>query len=233
MNELLAELNNVDKALIPAPDADPWGDDESPESTRATVGPAIGSTRQIAPQPRPATVAQVGRCDDCGHYVADWHNCLGTVRMVDAPDLGAEYHAWLGEVLAATKGRKAPVANFAEWRDIPSCPGYQMHSRTRELKRLAREICLPNGRPRRYPEEIRKPINGSYSLSVNGRRISRGVNALYRETFPQLFRKTKRKKEIGEWDDTVRVPEEFDRSGNEGVREWLASGGGRIVTRPA
>lgn len=84
-----------------------------------------------------------------------------------------------------------PVADEAgdiepppEWREPPGCPGYLMHSATRELWSQARTVTTKDGKRRHYAARLITPSSGRLSLSVGGVRFTRGVNALWRETFP-------------------------------------------------
>ena len=105
-----------------------------------------------------------------------------------------------------------------------------MHSQSRALRRPASTRVASNGVARYLPAKVFTPKNGSYSLTVDGRTSSRGINALWAETFPE-FSKKKRKKITGEWDDTIQPKTVLERT--EGIPEWLESGGSHIKTRPA
>jgi hypothetical protein len=173
----------------------------------------------------------IGYCDACRHYVADWHaGCHGAIRLVE-DRTGDAYHALLGGACESLKGRRKPamVVDIDEWRET-AYPGYFMHSQTRQLLREAREVTLPNGTIRRYPEKMLDARNGSYSLTVDGKTSSRGINSLWKETFPEFGRKKKKKKD-GEWDDTVTLRQEKLEQ-TEWVSEWIDEGGSYIVTRP-
>ncbi len=127
---------------------------------------------------------------------------------------------------------KRRVVDFDEWREIPGYPGYVMHSISREVWRPPREVTLPNGNVRQYQGKKVTAHNGSYSLTVNGVTSSRGIDVLYRETFPECGKK-KRKRTAGEWDDTVNLRTGKTRlEGTEGVPEWLDGGASHAVTRP-
>ncbi|OMB88859.1 hypothetical protein A5741_01420 [Mycolicibacterium conceptionense] len=153
-----------------------------------------------------------------------------TVRKIHARE-ETDYYDYLAVMKIASKGiGSTPVVAVDEWREVPGYPGYLLHSRTRELWRAAREAVLPNGNVRRYPAKLLAAKNGSYSLTVNGKTSSRGVNSLWKDTFPEFVKKS-RKRKAGEWDDTVTLREEkLERT--EGVAEWLEGDGASIVTRP-
>lgn len=153
-----------------------------------------------------------------------------TVAKIKAREQ-TSYYDFLEVMKIATRGLgNRPVVDVDEWREVPGYPGYLLHSRTRELWRQAREVVLPNGNVRRYPAKLLTARNGSYSLTVNGKTSSRGVNSLWKETFPEFVKKS-RKRKAGEWDDTVNLREEkLERT--EGVAEWLDGEGASIVTRP-
>lgn len=236
MNELLAELNNVDKALARSPDADPWTDDGERSEVTGTAGQltwgrpadkhfaaahaAGAALRELRRQGRPTAAPPEER--------AKW---LGPEFDYEATRLAiqngepVDYWDFLEVAKKVTKGKnpsQRPAVD--EWRQVPGFPSYIMHSITRELWRSARE------EPRRLPAKKVTARNGSYTLSGPGGVSSRGINALYRQTFPELFPKTKRKKKLGEWADEIRVGNKLlERV--EGVAEWVAGGAARVIEK--
>ncbi|KMV15835.1 hypothetical protein ACT17_23365 [Mycolicibacterium conceptionense] len=238
------KLNNIDKALAPKPEPDLW--DERPEPTEPTEparaltwGPRTGADfptahavgeelREQRRQGRP--LAQPEPVRYWGIHEYEFFDHDETVRKIHARE-ETDYYDFLKVMLIDTKGiGSAPVVAVDEWREVPGYPGYLLHSRTRELWRQAREVALPNGNVRRYPARLLTAKNGAFSLTVDGRTTSRGVNALWSETFPEFVKKS-RKRKAGEWDDTVNLREEkLERT--EGVAEWLEGDAASIVTRP-
>ena len=117
----------------------------------------------------------------------------------------------------------------ADWRQPPGYPNYLLHSVTRELWRQAYDRTLPNGSIRHYPAKLCTPKNGAYSLTVDGVTSSRGVNALWRETFPEYAAGKKKPQHDGEWAGQIEPRRgEFDYY--QGLAEWLGEGAAGIAT---
>jgi len=254
-------LNNLDQALTREPSPDPWADDheEATEDTgkkhKLTWGPgadaafaaahAAGAALRKLRRPRAAVVPsreevrkgtpRVGHCAECGHQVSGWHRCSGwrsgAVTALTDTDHNA-YYDHLKVILQNVKGRRKQRRDIPDmWRAPPGYGNYIMHSRTREVWRQAYDRTLPNGGIRHYPARQCHLRNGAYSLTFDGVTSSRGVNALWNETFPEFMNPRGTKKKVGEWAGEI----EFRR--NElgdycGLVEWLGDGGARIVTRP-
>lgn len=164
---------------------------------------------EVVPAPLPVEVAQCDRwthARDCEHK-----------RAAEA----SGYYEAIADAVSALKGGKPVVAGPDEWREVPGSEGrYLMNGATRQIWRSAYVVDLPNGSQRRYEAKVLTPRNGSYSLSIGGRNISRGCNALWAEIFSE--RATKRR-QPGQWDDTI-APKN-DPYLADGIGEWMASGG--------
>jgi hypothetical protein len=185
----------------------------------------------------PVKEGRIGRCAECGHYgvVDGWHAsgrfppCGGTVTIADEPDVDAFYERL---ALAAAMSRKQSKQRrdvAPEWREPPNYPGYELHSVTRELRTQDRDTVGKDGRVRHLSAGPIKAYNGAYSLSVNGVKSTRGIQALWNETFSESAEK--KKKTTGEWEVDhyhTTPPQAYSY----GVPEWIGDGGARIVTRP-
>jgi hypothetical protein len=248
------KLHNVDKALTSEPTPDQWADhDELSEDTGSTANVLIVGRRadslfaaahaagaelrqarrqraapgppEQAPPPKEGDPPRVGKCSDCGRYaVADgWHAPCGsgTIHLADVDD---SYY----ENLASFASMKQPKHRrdvAPEWRETPGYPGYEIHSVTRELRRLARDTVGKDGRVRHLSARPIKAHNGAYSLSVNGVKSTRGVQALWNETFSESAEK---KKTTGDNHYHTTPPQDYSY----GIAEWIGEGGACIVTRP-
>lgn len=195
---------------------------------------------------------RMGYCSECRGYVSTEERHLQcekgrpTEFVTEEPEQITAYHNRLWEATQMAKGRRAPQRPrkevAPEWRQPPGYPNYVLHSVTRKLWRQSYEITLSNGNTRRYPAKEVKAVNGSYSLSVNGVKTTRGVNVLWALTFPEYARKrTTLKKLDGEWakevhprrnelDDVYTGVEDGPVYG--GLGEWLGGGGVGVETRP-
>lgn len=176
-------------------------------------------------QSKKSNPPRVGYCPECGRYVAGWHaGCPGTPTVL-YENIGDAYHDRLQSF--TDKPLEREHKNIpAEWREPPGFPGYLLHSVTRELRTVERTITAANGRTRTYSAKILKAVNGSYSLSVNGVKCSRGVAALWAETFPEYA--GKKPKKTGEA-VRIRRPERLD---SDGAAEYVGQDGVHVVTRP-
>ena len=236
------ERTNVDAALTPEPQRDPWSDDcdelteDTPKST-LTWGPgaddyfaaahAIGAAlRKLRRQQRPEVEQEPPSCKPQDTHEFDFD---ATMQKIDNGE-PFDYYDFLEVLKVTVKGKRPRIpANVpAEWREPPGFPNYLLHSVTRELWRQAYEITLPNGSVRRYPAKVQKPHNGSFSVSVGGVKSSRGVQALWEATFPEH----KRRKSTGgarlDHEDFGRnLPGTWD-----GTAEWISGGGVGVTTRP-
>jgi hypothetical protein len=208
--------------------------------------------------PTRAGKERVGWCDECNRYVvADGlHHCVvgngwrgghatdvvaenpltntdefdfdATMQKLNSKERCDYYHV-LEVIKRVNKGKRKQRLDIpAEWREPLAYPGYLLHSVSRELRRVERTITLPNGATRRYPAKLVKPHNGAYSLSINGVKSSRGVNALWSETFPEYARKSKGGGARLDHENYGRnLPGRWDGTG-----EWIGDGGVGITMRP-
>lgn len=235
---------NVDHELTSPTDADPWDDDGERSEVTGTAGQltwgrpadkhyaaahAVGAAlRELRRQGRPTAEPPEERAKWLGPEF-DYEATLLAIRNGDKVD----YWDGLEVMKIRTKGldKLPPRPDIDVWREPPGYPGYVLNSVSRELWRSPREVTLPSGNVRRYGGKKVTARNGSFSLTVNGVTSSRGVNSLYRDTFPE-FSKKRKKKPVGEWVDAIKTRDELGRCGNEGVAEWLAGGMAGVVTRP-
>jgi muconolactone delta-isomerase len=176
-------------------------------------------------------------CVECGHHVKvdGWHAPCGRNTVVDPlpDDAHDDYHDRLRAAVERISGRqrqrRPDVPDM--WRALSGYGNYIMHSRTREVWRQAYDRTLSNGGIRHYPARRCTLTNGAYSLTVDGVTSSRGVNALWNDTFPEFAHCKGTKKKVGEWAGEI----EFRRNelgDYRGLAEWLSDGGASIVTRP-
>lgn len=248
INELPAD-NNVDLALTPPPNADDWDDPVERSEDTGTAGKLAwgpGADTHYGAAHAAAAALREQRRKGRGDVQLEapprlpWFDPANefdydaTLRAIQNHE-PYDYWHFLEFAKTVTKGRKASVATVDIWREPPGYAGYYlMHSISRELWSAPRTITASNGTPRTFQGKKMIAHNGSYSLTINGVTRSRGIDALYRETFPEFSSKKKRKRKVGEWDDTVRPRvSEFEWAGNGGLAEWLAGDSARIVTRPA
>ena len=232
------EFNNVDHELTSLPEADPWDDDGERSEVTGTAGQLIWGTtadkhyaaahavgaelREQRRRHRPV-VTPPGRTEKWLDPEFDYEETVLAMENGEPVD----YWDALEVMKIRTRGldKLPPKPPTDEWREIPGYPGYVMHSSSREVWRSAREV------PSRLPAKKVKARNGAYTLSGPNGIASRGINALYRSVFPELFPKKNRKRKVGEWDDTVQPIDSLEWESNGGVTEWLASGSARIVER--
>lgn len=241
--------NNVDAALTPEPEPDLWADhDEPTEDTGKaselikgrvadpmfagahSTGEALRQIRRagtLSPDDLEQLIEltkgappRIGICGDAHYLAIDAWPATGAtfIDVVYSTDRIDAYHERLFAATRAVRTQPVPIGITPEWRVPPNYPGYIMHSVSRELWREARE------KPR-YPAKMIKPKNGSYSLSVNGVRSTRGIRALWAETFPEYAGK---KKQVGEWASEI-VAHRDEMTYYHGLAEWLGEGGAGIV----
>ncbi len=234
--------NNIDAALTPSAEPVEWDDHtESSEPTEASkllrgnrpdelfaaaheAGRELRRSRRdgqdAVSSPEPRDWSKVEATDDF-----DFDGVVERIRNSEPTN----YYDFLEVLKLLTKGlrKSPPTVDSDEWREIPGFPNYTMHARTRRVWRQGYERTLPSGAVRKYAAKEVTARNGTLTLSVDGVVTSRGVNVLYRETFPEAGKKPK-KRELGEWDDTV-VPRPTPYPG---VSEWMSDGGVGVVSRP-
>lgn len=163
-------------------------------------------------------------CDGCGRYVAGWHACYrlrsGELRIVSDVDVNA-YYEQLAETLAGLKGGKPRPVGPDEWRAVPGSEGrYEMNGETQQVRRNAYTTTLPNGSKRSYKAAALTPRNGSYSLSIGGQNVSRGIYALWAEVFPDYA--GPKPTPLGQWADPIKL--RHDIYLDNGIGEWVDSG---------
>lgn len=180
---------------------------------------------------------RMGYCSECRGYVSteerhlQCENGRPTELVTEEPEQITAYHERLYEATQLAKGRRTPPRPtkkiIPEWRRVPGFPNYVLHSVSRELWRHAYEITLSNGTTRQYPVKMVKPVNGSYSLSSDGVKVTRGINVLWTLTFPEYVGGQKRGATLNHDDYGRNRPAGWD-----GIHEWITDGGVVVRTRP-
>ncbi len=151
------------------------------------VGKVIGSQRIVkddvaaSPGGRP-----VWRCS-CGRLATGWHagHELEPVEQVNVGDVGDAYYADLADAAHATRLDKWLEWGPDEWRQIPEFPNYEINGYDRHVRRRAYTRTLKNGATRSYPEREVKARKSSVTLSHDGVVSSRGIEKLWKLTFPE------------------------------------------------
>lgn len=162
---------------------------ERPRAT-AVVGPVIGSQRLVqADIPTPTAVRVVSRCS-CGCLSADWH--VGSEGHESLPlaqgewdRIGSDYHEQLADAMKASRSHKWLEWGPNLWRAIPEFSNYEMNGYTREVRRREYSRTLKSGVVRHYAAKAVQARRSSVTLSRDGVAVTRGIEKLWRATFPE------------------------------------------------
>lgn len=167
-------------------------------------GPVIGSRRIIKGElPENVPRGRVWRCS-CGRLAIGWH-AGHELDAVEQVEVGNEYYEQLARAAHASRLDKWIEWGPDQWRTLVEFPNYEMNGWSREVRRRARTLKNGTTRP---PREV-KARKSSVTLSRDGVVSSRGIEKLWKLTFPEYW------SDPNSWDvKTLRrtsIPEELGR----------------------
>lgn len=146
-----------------------------------TIGPAIGSNQVVREDIPNAEPVRVVYQLPNGKLVAAWHDGAVPLTAEQWAAVGVPYAEFMERAQHATRHDKWMEWGPDEWRQIPGFPSYEQNGWTREVRR--REKTLKNGTVK--PPKIVTARKSSVTLSQDGVVSSRGIEKLWRSTFPE------------------------------------------------
>lgn len=168
------------------------------------IGPVIGSQRIVKGDLRENLPrGRVWRCS-CGQLATGWH-AGHELDAVEQVEVGDDYYDYLARAAHGTRLDKWLEWGPDEWRPLAEFPNYEMNGYDRHVRRRA--YTLRNGTIR-PPREV-KARRSSVTLSRDGVVSSRGIEKLWKQTFPEYW------SDPNSWDvkslRRTNIPEELGR----------------------
>ena len=146
-----------------------------------TIGPAIGSKQVVREDVPDAEPVRVVYQLPNGKLVPKPYDDAVPLTAEQWAAVGVPFFEALDQAQHATRHDKWMEWGPDEWRQIPEFPSYEQNGWTREVRR--RERTLKNGTVK--PPKLVTARKSSVTLSQDGHVSSRGIEKLWRSTFPE------------------------------------------------